>query len=155
MSLSCKAKPFSELTVHELHDVLRLRTDVFVVEQGCAYPEIDGRDPFCTHILGTDPSGSLIACARIVPPETDGPPHIGRVVVHRDHRGRGYARQLMNFTLDVLGTLYGSLHSELAAQSHLKGFYESLGYVQHGAEYLWDGILHIDMVKLDRITSPG
>jgi ElaA protein len=150
MKLSFKANSFEELTVHELHDLLRLRTDIFVVEQKCAYHEIDGRDPASIHILAVNDAGLLVAGARIVPPEEkDALPHVGRVVVRSEFRRKGIARQLMSFTLETLERVYGSKRSDLAAQTHLEEFYASCGYKRNSAEYLWDGIMHVDMVRGD------
>lgn len=147
MTITWTTKPFAQLTVHELHDLLRLRTDVFVVEQACAYAELDGRDPDATHLLGQGPDGALIAYARILPPGTDGLPHVGRVVVRVDHRGHGIATTLMEHALVALRSLYNSRRSELAAQSHLERFYARFGYVRQGPDYPWDGIPHVDMLR--------
>lgn len=145
MNILWNAKRFNELTVDELHDLLRLRTDVFVVEQACAYAEIDGRDPAAIHILGRTTQGDLIACARILPPDDHGLPHVGRVVVRADRRGHGIAGDLMQFALQELQRAHGSRRSELAAQAHLEKFYERFGYVRQGPDYPWDGIPHVDM----------
>ena len=145
MTISYTSKPFAALTVHELHDLLRLRTDIFVVEQACAYAEIDGRDPDALHILGRNTTGELIAYARVLPPEGDGLPHVGRVVVRVDHRGHGAAASLMEHALELLSLKYGSRRSELAAQAHLEKFYARFGYVRQGPDYPWDGIPHVDM----------
>lgn len=139
-------KSFYSLTGREVHDIMRLRVDVFVVEQHCAYPELDGRDPEATHVLGVAADGSLAAYARILPPHGPEPPHIGRVIVHPDHRGRQLGRRLMQHTLDALSALYGSRRSALAAQQYLVGFYGSLGFKATGDPYLWDGIPHVDMM---------
>lgn len=147
MNLKFSAKWFEELSVHELHDALRLRTDIFVVEQACAYAEIDGRDPASTHVLVKNDADELIAYARIIPPEKNDVPHIGRVVVRSDHRGKGIAHQLMEFTLDTLEQHYGSRRSALAAQSHLEKFYAHHGFDRQGADYPWDGIPHVDMIR--------
>ncbi|MBK8499107.1 MAG: GNAT family N-acetyltransferase [Flavobacteriales bacterium] len=145
MTIRFNSMAFDELATRELHDLLRLRTDVFVVEQACAYAEIDGRDPSALHILGRDGSGAIIAYARILPPESGELPHVGRVVVRADHRGHGVAAALMEHALEQLNTRYGSRRSELAAQAHLEKFYERAGYVRIGPEYPWDGIPHVDM----------
>jgi ElaA protein len=147
MNLLYKAKPFEQLSVHELHDLLRLRTDIFVVEQACAYAEIDGRDPQCLHILGSTGQGDLVAYARIIPPHGDEPPHIGRVVVRADQRGQGHAHELMRFTLEQMEARHGSGRAALAAQSHLEKFYSEFGFVRCSEEYPWDGIPHVDMER--------
>ncbi|MBK7384356.1 MAG: GNAT family N-acetyltransferase [Flavobacteriales bacterium] len=137
-------KHFDELTVRELHDILRLRVDVFVVEQACAYAEVDGKDPSAIHVMGWS-DDELIACARILPPEEDGLPHVGRIVVAASHRGKGLAQRLMDRIMMTLNDTYGSKRSELAAQAHLQKFYERCGYVRVSEEYPWDGIPHVDM----------
>ncbi|HRH39111.1 MAG TPA: GNAT family N-acetyltransferase [Flavobacteriales bacterium] len=138
------AKDFKHLTVDELHDLLRLRTDVFVVEQACAYAEIDGRDKEAVHIMGKL-NGEVIACARILPARDGGLPHIGRVVVHRANRGKGFAHALMTSALQELLERTGSRRSELAAQAHLEKFYSGFGFVRVSDDYPWDGIPHVDM----------
>jgi ElaA protein len=139
-------KPFEELTLRELHDLLRLRVDVFVVEQTCAYAEIDGQDPFAVHVLGVDGSGACRAYARVLPKQSDGLPHIGRVVVHPEYRGRKLAKALMIEALRQLERAYGNRRNAIAAQTYLVPFYASLGYVPTSEEYVWDGIPHMDMV---------
>jgi ElaA protein len=148
MSIRWQAKPFQALTLIELHDVLRLREDIFVVEQRCVYHEIDGRDPNCLHLLGHD-AGLLVAVARIVPPGDDGLPHIGRVAVRAEHRGRGLAQELMDLALRTLLAERGSRRAALAAQAHLQRFYAEYGFEAIGEEYLWDGIPHVDMRRTE------
>jgi|JI6StandDraft_1071083.scaffolds.fasta_scaffold00573_11 ElaA protein len=137
---------FSELDTRLFHDVLRLRVDVFVVEQNCPYPELDGLDLDALHIVGRDANGAVAAYARILPPHADGVPHIGRVVVAMEQRRNHVGKRLMEVTLDALEQQYGSKRSALAAQAHLQKFYAELGYVTTGAEYMLDGIPHVDMV---------
>ncbi|MCB9183475.1 MAG: GNAT family N-acetyltransferase [Flavobacteriales bacterium] len=144
MTPTWSLKRFDELTVHELHELLRLRTDVFVVEQSCPYAELDGRDPEALHLQGLL-NGPLVCYARLLPPTGDEPPHIGRVVVRADHRHRGIATALMQEALRASSTVHGTSRCALAAQSYLQGFYESLGFRRVSEEYVWDGIPHIDM----------
>lgn len=139
--------PLSHLSALDMHDLLRLRVDVFIVEQSCIYAEIDGQDPGSLHVLGRSADGSLAAYARILPPHADGLPHIGRVAVHPDHRGARLGHRLMERTLQAVHEHYGSDRSALAAQTHLRKFYEQHGYRVTSAEYMWDGILHVDMLK--------
>ncbi len=137
---------FDELDALLLHDILRLRVDVFVVEQQCPYPELDGRDTSAMHVVGRHADGAVVAYARILPPGADGLPHVGRVVVAPGLRGAGLGRQLMQRVKQALVRQYGDARSALAAQAHLVPFYRSLGYSPQGAEYLLDGIPHVDMV---------
>jgi len=145
MSITWTVIPFDRLSVHELHAVMKLRVDVFVVEQQCPYAEIDGQDPEAWHVLGTTADGTLAAYARILPPDEHGLPHIGRVVVHPEFRGRQLSRAVMNVCFEELERIHGSRRSALSAQEHLQRFYASLGYVAVSAPYVWDGIPHVDM----------
>ncbi len=147
MTLTWSVKLFDTLTVLELHDLLRLRSDVFVVEQQCIYPEIDGQDPSAMHILGIAPKGELAAYARILPPQTDGVPHLGRFVVHPDHRGSGLGHALIRVALAEAARWTGRTASALAAQTHLEALYAQHGFERSGADYDWDGIPHVDMVR--------
>lgn len=149
--MNWNVKPFAEVSVQELHDALKLRVDIFVVEQKCAYAEIDGQDPTAWHVLGHDASGTLVAYARILPAHGTEPPHIGRVVVREDQRGSGLAHELMEHSLRFLEEQFGSRTSALAAQAHLERFYAKHGYVRVSENYLWDGIPHVDM----RLSAPA
>jgi ElaA protein len=140
-------KPFAELTPLELHDMLKLRVDVFVIEQRCVYPELDGLDPSAWHLWATTARGKVAAYARILPPHGDEPPHIGRVIVHPDQRGLHLGRHLMHRALEAVRRIHGTERSALAAQAYLQTFYGSFGYVPVSKEYLWDGIPHVDMVR--------
>ncbi len=143
-----KTVAFHELSLNELHDLLKLRTDTFVVEQACAYPEIDGNDPKCFHTLGTDSGGVLRAVARIVPEGVNGKQlSIGRVVVEPSARGRGAGRKLMEEAISFCESKWGKTTVKVAAQLYLKEFYRDLGFVPTGDVYPWDGIDHIDMLR--------
>jgi len=133
---------FAELTTPVLYALLRLRADVFVVEQRCAYPDLDGRDlePGTRHVwLDTD-GGVPLAYLRILE-ERDGTARIGRVCVAPAGRGRGLARAVLAHALDLIGPR----PYVLEAQAHLAGFYTSLGFVATGPEYVEDGIPHVPM----------
>lgn len=136
---------FAGLDTRLFHDILRLRVDVFVVEQHCPYAELDGLDPGAVHVIGRMPDGGPIAYCRILPAGADGLPHIGRVVVAPGSRGKGIGGRLMEEALQALETMQGSRRSALAAQAHLVGFYTRLGYIAIGEPYLLDDIPHVDM----------
>lgn len=146
MNVSWTILPFEQLTVWDLHAIMKLRVDVFVVEQTCPYAEVDGQDPQAIHVLGKDAYGTIIAYARILPPDAHGVPHIGRVVVHPDHRGHDLGRTVMKVCLDELRDRNGSSRSAISAQAHLQGLYASLGFKVTSDTYMWDGIPHVDMV---------
>jgi ElaA protein len=149
MSLTLTAKTFADLTLRELHDLMHLRVDVFVVEQRCIYPELDGLDPVALHILGHTDAGQLAAYARILPPQADGIPHLGRFVVHKDHRGKGWAHLLIERAIIEARKWTGIGDSAVAAQTHLEPLYEGHGFTRIGHDYDWDGIPHVDMVRHD------
>ncbi len=131
-----------ELTPAVLYGLLRLRVDVFVVEQRCPYPELDGRDlePGTRHVW-LDRDGAPVAYLRILD-EPDGAARIGRVCVAAAARGGGLARTLMRHALDLVGPR-GCV---LDAQSYLVGFYAGLGFTATGPEYVdEDGIPHVPM----------
>ncbi|MBX2979640.1 MAG: GNAT family N-acetyltransferase [Flavobacteriales bacterium] len=155
MNIQWRTKPFDALSVHELHDLLRLRSDVFVVEQQCVYPDLDGLDQEALHLLGTDEGGALIAYARILPPHGDGHPHIGRVVVHPAQRGRGLAHALMREAMTVAEQAHPGLTVCLSAQSHLEGFYNKHGFQRMGLDYDLDGIPHVDMIHTAGLSAAG
>ena len=144
-SIDWHVKPFAQLTGREVHDIMRLRVDVFVVEQRCVYPEIDGQDPASVHVLGIADNGTLAAYARILPPHGKEPPHIGRVIVDPAFRGKHLGRHLMHHALNALENQHGSHRGVLGAQAYLVHFYGSFGYIPVSEIYLWDGIPHVDM----------
>ncbi|MCW5899054.1 MAG: GNAT family N-acetyltransferase [Flavobacteriales bacterium] len=146
MSIHWSLGDIESLGVHGLHEVLRLRTDVFVVEQRCAYAEVDGRDPEALHLLGRDDIGGLVAYARILPPDGNGHPHIGRVVVRADARGHGLARELMLRSIEAVRERFGQVPIAVSAQTYLEAFYAGLGFERQGQDYDWDGIAHVDML---------
>jgi len=138
---------FDELGPRELYDMLKMRVDVFVVEQKCPYPELDGKDVDALHLRLMD-GRALIASARIRKPAKDDPAcHIGRVVVSPDYRGKRLGERLMAEAIAQCERLFAERPIKLAAQSHLKGFYESFGFVPVSGEYLEDDIPHIDMQR--------
>lgn len=139
--LEFRVAGFADLDARTLHDLLKLRVDVFVVEQKCAYPELDGRDdePGTRHLwLSRD--GLPIAYLRLLS-DPDGVERIGRVVVARSDRGGGHAGRLMAEALTVVG----HRPCVLEAQAHLVDFYARYGFSPTGPEYLDDGIPHVPM----------
>lgn len=142
-----KTIAFDSLSVRELHDVLKLRVDIFVVEQNCAYHEIDGKDPLCYHCLGINPAGEVVAAARIAPEGVIYPQvSIGRVVVRDDCRGLGIGHALMHHCMEHCKAELVAKAIKIAAQHYLEKFYESLGFKTISAIYPWDGIDHVDML---------
>jgi ElaA protein len=133
---------FAELTPPVLYALLRLRVDVFIAEQHCPYPDLDGRDlePGTRHVWLSDEAGGPVAYLRMLE-EPDGTARIGRVCVTAAARGRGLARELMAHALGLLDARPCVLH----AQAHLVDFYAGLGFRPTGPEYDEDGIPHVPM----------
>ncbi len=140
-------KSFNELTNHELYAILQLRTQVFVVEQNCPYPELDDKDQNCLHVFATY-GPRIIACSRIVPPGLSYPQmSIGRVAVSQDFRDKKLGRTLMNFTLEKIDELFGAQDIQIGAQVYLNNFYASFGFEAVSLDYDLDGIMHVDMLR--------
>jgi len=144
-----KCIEYKELTLDELYAIMKLRQEVFVVEQNCPYLDADGRDQLSFHVIGLDDTRALRSYTRICPPGVsyDGYVSIGRVVVHPDVRGSGEGYRLMRSSLGFCKNLYPELATKISAQKHLSRFYENLGYVSVGQGYLEDGIPHIAMIR--------
>ena len=140
MTFAISAQPFAALDARAAYDVWRLRQQVFVVEQECAYPDLDGRDPEpgTRHVLLTD-DGELVGYARVLDDATTW--RIGRVLLAPAARGRGLADQLVRTALDVCP----DRDVVLDAQSPLTGWYATFGFAPDGAEFLEDGIPHVPM----------
>jgi ElaA protein len=142
---------FSELTPEDLYEVVRLREEVFVVEQQCAYIDADGRDPHAWHLLGWSDGAKgrkLLAYARIFEPGvryTEG--SIGRVVTAPQARGTGVGKTLMAEALRRLEGLAPGRPIKIAAQRRLEKFYSELGFKTASAPYEEDGIIHVDMLR--------
>lgn len=150
MLLTWKLYGFEELTAAELYEMLKLRVDVFVVEQNCPYPELDNLDQQSVHLAYRE-DGKILAYARLVPGEIKyGVPSIGRVIVEPAARGRGLARELMNRSIDFIFTEWRPSEIRLQGQLYLKEFYQSFGFNPISDVYDEDGIPHLDM-KLDKI----
>ena len=146
-SISWTVLDGGDLDAATLHDVLALRSAVFVVEQDCAYQDIDGLDlaDGTRHVMGRAPwiGGGIAAYARVLAPDGDHPtPRIGRVIVSGAARGRQLGRQLMERALATCEEHWPGGPVELGAQAHLTGFYGSLGFESVGAPYDEDGIPH-------------
>lgn len=139
--------PFPSLSLLQLHDLLRLRADVFVVEQQCIYPDLDGRDPEALHILGHMGTDMLVAYARIIHQPQERQVRIGRVVVHPSARGLGLAHRIMQQAERVLYEQFSGHRAILSAQAHLHGLYAAHGFKTISAVYDLDGIPHVDMAR--------
>lgn len=145
-SIEWKCKKFEELTPSELYSILQLRNEVFVVEQNCVFQDADDKDQESFHLMGVR-DNTLAAYTRLVPQGVIyEQASIGRVVTSPKFRGKQIGRELMLKSIEEAYRLFGKREIKIGAQLYLKKFYESLGFVQTGDEYLEDGIKHIHMV---------
>lgn len=129
-----------------LYAAMQLRSAIFVVEQHCVFPDMDGLDPACTHLCGCDDGGRLLAYARLLAPGVKyDEASIGRVVTATAARGRGHGRELMTEALRLTRLRHPGQPIKLGAQRYLEPFYGSFGFQTISEPYLEDDIWHIDM----------
>jgi ElaA protein len=148
MALEWKIKPFEALTVHELYDILKLRSEIFVVEQNCVYLDLDGKDKVALHLFG-EFEGSIVAHARLFKAGISfDNASIGRVTVAANYRDRKWGHDLMREAIAGILSHFGESKITIGAQLYLKKFYESQGFVQTSEMYLEDDIPHIEMQKV-------
>jgi ElaA protein len=142
-------KTFSELTVDELYDVLRLRSEVFIVEQKCIFLDIDNNDRKAFHTIGFI-GDEVVATTRLFDKDImyDGYQSIGRVVGSPRHRGLGIGKALMQYSISECERLFGKGPIKIGAQLYLKKFYSEQGFEQSGDVYIEDEIEHIPMILI-------
>jgi ElaA protein len=145
--LHISVKKFQELSNTELYGILRLRSEVFIVEQQCVYQDLDEKDQKALHVIGHN-GGNVVAYTRIFGPgdyaETAS---IGRVVVRASERKYGYGKEIMKASIHAVEKHFGVKKIHVSAQLYLERFYHELGFEQIGKGYLEDGIPHIGMLK--------
>lgn len=150
--ISWRLARFEELSPREVHDIVRARIEVFVVEQRCAFRDLDGLDPECWHLTGVSPSslggGELVAYCRLVPPGTKfAEPSIGRVLTTGPARRSGAGRELMRRAVEHATRLWPGRALRIGAQQYLEHFYGEFGFVTASQPYDEDGIVHVEMVR--------
>ena len=137
---------FNELTSLELYSLLKLRQDIFVVEQNCIFPDLDEKDLHCMHVLHKV-DDKVVAYCRILPPGiTSTHPSIGRICVKKSHRGTGLAENMIVYAIRVTRKMYHQSRIEIAAQQGLVPYYEKFGFETISDAYDEDGIMHVDMI---------
>ncbi len=143
LTWNCSA--FKDLRAEKLYEILRLRAEIFIVEQNCAYLDPDGDDQIAWHVLGTGEE-KLLAYTRLLPPGVKYDScSIGRVVTHESIRRGGYGRELMEKSMSYCQELWPNQDVTISAQEYLKRFYHSLGFETESESYLEDGIPHVRM----------
>ncbi|MFA6248580.1 MAG: GNAT family N-acetyltransferase [Mucilaginibacter sp.] len=146
MNTTHLVKTFQQLNVNELYDLLRLRSEVFVVEQNCVFLDQDNRDQQCYHLL-VFAGDKLAAYSRLVPAGLSYPEvSIGRVITSPAFRGKGFGRKVMELAIQNCREIFGQVDIRIGAQTYAQQFYASLGFVPQGDVYDEDGIEHIEMV---------
>jgi ElaA protein len=145
MSIIWKTKIFNELSTQELYQILRLRSEVFVVEQNCVYQDIDNKDQKALHLFGIL-EGEIIAYSRLFKPgDYFEFSSIGRVVVAEKHRDKNFGHELIDQSIFEINNLFKAQNITISAQLYLKKFYDSHGFVATSETYLEDDIPHIEM----------
>ncbi|GLH51214.1 MULTISPECIES: GNAT family N-acetyltransferase [Pseudomonas] len=150
MTVDWVCKHHNDLGKDQLYALLRLRSEVFVVEQKCAYQDIDGQDlAGDTHHLMAWEDNELVAYLRLLDPESQGGDVvIGRVIVSQAARGTGLGHQMLEEALERIEDIWPQTPIFLSAQAHLQKYYGRYGFVVAGEEYLEDDIPHIGMRRL-------
>jgi ElaA protein len=147
MEIVWHIKTFEALTVNELYAILKLRSEVFVVEQNCVYLDSDGKDPLALHLFGEYDS-KIVAYSRLFKPGISyDTASIGRVVVSADYRNKKWGKDLMLQSILAIENHFVVSQITISAQLYLKKFYESLGFIPSSEMYLEDDIPHIKMIK--------
>lgn len=137
---------FQSMSAEELYEILKLRQDIFIIEQDCIYDDIDGLDKQSNHLL-LKKNDDLVAYSRIVPAEVKyDEPSVGRIVVNIKFRGQGFGKQIIRESLKWV-IKEGAESVRIEAQAHLTKFYESLGFTTAGEIYDLDGIPHVQMTQ--------
>ena len=139
-------KTFEQLTNTELYNILKVRTEVFVVEQNCPYPEVDGKDLQSYHLYKEE-NGEIVAYLRILPPGVSYEElSIGRVLVKKEYRGHKLAQHMMEHALLFIQNELHETTVKIQAQEYLRNFYGSFGFKAISKTYLEHNIPHIDML---------
>lgn len=147
MQIDWEIKHFNSLSTKELHDILKLRVDVFVIEQNCPYPEVDGLDPFSFHVLCKNRTNQLIGTARIIPPtKLYAEYSIGRIVIQEEFRRKSLGRQLFQYTIAFLEKELGADSIRIAALKYLEDFYKTFNFKSIREYSEWD-YAYVEMLR--------
>lgn len=142
-SLSC----FDDLDMQTLYDILKLRSEVFVLEQHCIYQDVDGKDQKAIHLQGLCDDRLVAYCRLFKSGDYYSDASIGRVVIAAEYRKFGFGHQLIDKAVELLKEKFGENQITISAQLYLKSFYENHGFIQISDEYLDANIAHIEMKR--------
>lgn len=144
-----KLKKFDDLTLDELYEILKLRSEVFVVEQDCVYQDLDDKDQLSYHLF-LENDGEAVAVSRIIPENVSYEEmSIGRVVVKENFRGQGLSKIMMKKAIDFIVDDLGKSEIRLSGQAYLVDFYEDLGFKKVSDVYMEDNIEHFEFLYCD------
>lgn len=147
MEITWQVKDFDTLSNLELYNILKLRSEIFVVEQNCVYLDLDGKDSLALHLFGTF-DGKIVAYCRFFDKGISFEnASIGRVVVNANYRNKKWGKELMQEAISKIELHFGQTKITIGGQLYLQKFYESLGFVQTSEIYLEDDIQHIEMQR--------
>ena len=145
--MTISVKSFNEFTTEELYEVLRLRSEIFVVEQNCVYQDIDLKDKKAIHVLGYF-QNELVAYTRIFKPgDYFQQASIGRVLVKESYRSRKWGYDIMEASIKAIEQHFLATSIKISAQQYLEKFYNNMGFLTVGEPYLEDGIPHVAMFR--------
>lgn len=141
-----KIKTFNELSNDELYEIIKLRSEVFVIEQQCIYEECDGKDKKAYHLFGEE-DGEILVYLRILDKGVSfNEVSIGRVVANKKYRSKGLAKEMVSRAIEFIEDNLNEKVIRISAQEYLLKFYSSLGFMKVSQVYLEDGIPHMEMV---------
>ncbi|MBR6928167.1 MAG: GNAT family N-acetyltransferase [Methanobrevibacter sp.] len=144
--MDCFLKKFNELSLDELYGIIKLRLEVFVVEQDCVYQDLDDKDQVSYHLFLKD-NDEIIAVLRIIPENVSyDEMAIGRLIVKKPYRGRGLSKMMMEKAIEFITSDLGKDRIRLSGQAYLTDFYIGLGFRKVSDEYLEDGIKHFEFL---------
>lgn len=142
-----KIKNFDELTVPEFHEIIKARIDVFVVEQNCPYPDLDGYDQKAVHLWAEEDNIVLAYCRIFDKGIKYNETSIGRVLTTEKARGKSLGKQLIQYAVETIENRFGTSEIRISAQDYLLKFYSDFGFVDTGKKYLEDNIPHTEMFR--------
>jgi len=141
--MEIEIKKFEDLSSLELYEILKMRVEVFIVEQKCVYNDLDNEDKNCFHLIAKDKK-EIVSYLRILK-KSNQEISFGRVLVSRNERGKGYAKKIIEEAMSFINKKWKEKTIIIQAQSYLQNFYESFGFVAISDEFLEDAIPHIWM----------
>lgn len=146
MEYTSSIKSFAKLSPEELYQIMKLRIEVFIIEQQCFYQDADDKDQHCHHVMLLK-GENLVAYARLVPARLSfNEVSIGRVITSAEVRGTGAGKILMKLAIAECKRLFGDIPIRIGAQTYAKAFYSGLGFEDTGIEFMEDGIPHLEML---------